>query len=116
MIERRRLISQMTTAAGVLCVVATVVLTSAGVRTVRAEGGPGTLMSVDPELEAKVEAPPSAPALPAPTPAPAPASPATPGAPSDSGIIVLNTQGYNYGPPPGQLEREALRHETPPAR
>ncbi len=82
---------------GLLCVVATLVLTS-GVNAVRAEDGEEALMSVDPALvEARDarRAQPSAPAA----------------VPEEPQVIFLNTRGYNYGPPPGEIDPAAIRYE-----
>ena len=115
---------------GLLSVVAAVGLSTPGVQVVRAEGpeDPGSLMSVDPALAQDRATPPAAPApippaAPAPIPpaAPAPIPPAIPsgepepaGVPSVEvapGIVVLNTRGYNYGPPPGEVDPEAAKLE-----
>jgi len=31
------------------------------------------------------------------------------------GVVVLNTRGFNYGPPPTPIAPEAMRQEGPPA-
>lgn len=88
---------------GAFCVAATLLLTS-GVEIVRAEAPEETLMSVDPALVAEAEVAPEA----APAPAPAAEAPR---------IVHLNTRGFNYGPPPGEVDPSALRFEAtvPPA-
>ena len=113
------------TTAGLVCLAASLLLSSTGVRTVRAEGSEEApkeaLMSIDPELEARLEASPAA--RPAPV-APIAGTPRPevehrPGEPSverQPGIIVLNTRGYNYGPASGEIDPAALDHEAPPAR
>lgn len=109
---------------GTACVVATLALLSPGVRIVRAEDE--ALMSVDPGLVAAAEGP-----APSPSPAVAPSAPAAypivpasdvanasrpgvPGIETQPGVVVLNTRGFNYGPPPTPLAPEALRQESAP--
>ena len=84
-------------ALGLLCVVATLVLTS-GVNTVRAEDAAEALMSVDPALVLAREANRAEP--PAPT-----------AVPAEPEVIILNTRGFNYGPPPGEIDPSAIRFE-----
>ena len=86
---------------GALCVVM-VLLLSGGVSVARAEAPPEALMSIDPALVA-----PSLPPLEAPIP-PAMA----PGSPE---IVLLNTRGYNYGPPPSPIDPAAIALERGPA-
>lgn len=38
--------------------------------------------------------------------------PGVSGIETSPGVVVLNTRGYNYGPPPTPLEPEALQHES----
>ena len=87
---------------GGLCVVATILLTS-WVDVSRAEDADEAMMSVDPALAAPAVQPAEAPSE-----APAQAPPT---------IVQLNTRGYNYGPPPGEIDRAAMGYETgaPPA-
>ena len=106
---------------------------STGVHVVRADEA--ALMSVDPALVAAAErAAPPDPARAAPRealPAPLPAAPAinpfvsaeevdkasrpgVPGIEIQPGVVVLNTRGYNYGPPPAALTPEALAQEAEP--
>lgn len=40
--------------------------------------------------------------------------PGVPGIEIEPGVIVLNTRGFNYGPPPTPLSPEALRQESAP--
>lgn len=118
---------------GLACVIATLALLSPGVRIVRAEDE--APMSVDPGLVAAAERAQGAPALPSPAaPGPAPAAapaptagtwpivpasdvenarrPGVPGIEVQPGVVVLNTRGFNYGPPPTPLAPEALRQEA----
>ena len=102
--------------AGTLWVVASCALLSAGVRIARAEDRP--------VAPSPMAAPSPAPAA-APTPDPAPKAspfvraddveqarrPGVSGIETAPGVIVLNTRGYNYGPPPTPLAPEALEHE-----
>lgn len=118
MIDLRRIRERLIACAGLLCLIATVVLSSGGVSAVRAEGE-AALMSVDPVLEARLDG--------AAPPAPVPAAPPTPPtvAPGEEpraglpgvevapGVIVLNTRGYNYGPPVGEIDRAAMGREQP---
>lgn len=123
--------------AGLAVVVAALALLSPGVRTVRAGDEPR--LSIDPGLAAVAQTrtgPKAAPAALAPSAAPpnaAGASPTPPSHPSvpvadvenaqrpgvsgveiQPGIVVLNTRGYNYGPPPTPLEPAALDQEAAP--
>ncbi|MBY0398901.1 hypothetical protein K2X89_01305 [Myxococcota bacterium] len=107
--------------AGMLCVLATFALASPGVRIVRAED------QSPPAAAPKTALPSPAPAN---TPATTPAAetpkafpfvnaedveqarrPGVSGIETAPGIVVLNTRGYNYGPPPTPLAPEALDHE-----
>lgn len=87
---------------GGLCLVSTILLTS-WVDVSRADDAEEAVMSVDPTLVA-----PPAPPAEAPSKAPARTAPT---------IVQLNTRGYNYGPPPGEIDRAAMGYETgaPPA-
>ncbi len=95
---------------GLGCLVLTFVLLSSGVRVAQAENSEETLRSVDPALVA---------GLPTPTPLPTgikvePGGKILPGTPAvevQPGIIVLNTRGYNFGPPPGEIDIQAMRLE-----
>lgn len=103
--DSRRWIPVAWSTLGLLCVLAMFMLSSLGVRIVRADEQEAS-MSVDPAL---VEGPP--PAAPVVEPAPRPLSrePSAidrAGVPSievSPGIVVLNTRGYNYGPPPAEV-------------
>lgn len=120
---------------GLACLMATISLLSPGVDVVRADDA--ALMSVDPALVAAAEraARPEAGADPAQAkPGEAPAAPAAPatnpfvsvedtdkasragvsGIEIQPGVVVLNTRGYNYGPPPTPLTPEALAQEAGP--
>ena len=95
---------------GLGCLVLTFALLSGGVRVAQAENSEETLRSVDPALVAGLSAP---------TPPPrgiksepgAEILPGTPAIEVQPGIIVLNTRGYNYGPPPGEIDIQAVRLE-----
>ncbi|MAG30372.1 MAG: hypothetical protein CL908_05685 [Deltaproteobacteria bacterium] len=118
---RKQIWNRIVTGVGSVCVVATLLLSSTGVRSVRAEGEDHALMSVDPALEvAPVPAAPSTPTAAGPRPgrvatvddAENVERPGISGIEVEPGVIVLNTRGYNYGPPPQELQPEALRHES----
>lgn len=123
---------------GAVCLVAALALLSPGVRVVRAEGD--AAMSVDPALVAAAKraaengnapAAPSAPAAVEAGKAAAPAAPVAfptvhvddvenasrPGVSAieiQPGVVVLNTRGFNYGPPPTPLAPEAMKQESAP--
>ena len=82
---------------GGFCLVGTLALTSF-VNAVRANDGETPNMSIDPSLVRRQAE------------APAPVA-------EQPQIIHLNTRGYNYGPPPGEIDRAAMGYETgaPPA-
>jgi len=127
----RRLLGR---AAGACCVAAAFALLSPGVRVVRA--GDAAPMSVDPTLLERRSPPPvpaASPAQPAPAPGdPTPGGgavaspfvraedaanasrPGVPGIEVSPGIVVLNTRGFNYGPPPTPIAPEALAQEASP--
>jgi hypothetical protein len=92
-------------------------LISPGVRAVRAEGEELLVNGVDPAFEVQLEV-----AAPAPVPSAAPKSVAP--SPSHDGtgaglppdVRVLNTRGYNYGPPPGGVDPRSMPAEAPPAQ
>lgn len=118
--------------AGMLCVVAAFALLSPGVKVVRA-GGTEPATRAEPTRAAPPPPPGAAPAAPAPRPASSPAAGAAPASPfvqaadvenarrpgvsgieTAPGVVVLNTRGYNYGPPPTPIEPEALQQESRP--
>ena len=115
--------NRIVTSTGILCVIATFSLMSAGVQAVRAESGDEANMSIDPVLEANLLEDASPPAVPPAAPAPhgatetpdgkAPSRPGVAGHEARPGVIVLNTRGYNYGPGPGSLDPAALAEEAP---
>jgi hypothetical protein len=113
MSERRRLMDRVATVTGLFCVLVTFLLLSLGVRVVRADDREGTLMSVDPALEAKLEAP-------APAAVPKGAvdleRPGVPAAEIEPGVIVLNTRGFNYGAPAREIDPAAIGHEKAPTQ
>ena len=87
---------------GAVCVALTLLL-SGGVSLARAESPEEPLMSVDPALVTPAAEHQAA--------APAPAAVA-------QGVIQLNTRGYNYGPPIGEIDPAAMaleRHPNLPA-
>lgn len=113
--------------AGVACLLATLALLSPGVRVVRADpaapGSPATAALPAPAAKAAsaaaAEASPSAP------PAAAPAFPIVSASDVETarrpgvsgievapGVVVLNTRGFNYGPPPTPLAPEAMKQES----
>lgn len=107
-------------AIGIACVVATLALVS-WVRVAAADPSPdAALMTVDPVLTSP------APAAPAPARIEGPSLPPAkvpvvadedrekvglPAVEVRPGVIVLNTRGYNYGPPVAELDAAALRFE-----
>lgn len=116
---------------GLACLIASVLLMSTGVRTVKA--GDEDMMSVDPQrveaerqkvaaeaaVAAKADANAAAPPL-AKTANEAGEKrqkaqeklvPGMPGIEVQPGVIVLNTRGYNYGPPPAAIDPAAMRIE-----
>jgi hypothetical protein len=121
MIERRRLRDRIATTLGALSLLATLLLISPGVRAVRAEGEELPVNGVDPAFEAQLEV--AAPA-PVPSAAPKPVAPSASPSPSHDGtgtglppdVRVLNTRGYNYGPPPGGVDPRSMPAEAPPAQ
>ncbi len=120
-------VNRMTTAVGCVCLAIALLLLPAGVRIVRADQGEA-VMSVDPELVAEAArvakerreerpahaAPVVAPILPADVGEAVAERPGIAGREIRPGVIVLNTRGYNYGPPPAQLDPAALGHESDP--
>jgi len=121
MIERRRLRDRIATTLGALSLLATLLLISPGVRAVRAEDGELRVNGVDPALEAELEVaapapvPPAAPKSVSPSPSPSP-SPDGAGADLPPDVRVLNTRGYNYGPPPGGVDPRSMAAEAPSAQ
>lgn len=107
---------------GFACLIACLLLMSFGVRTVQADDA--SLMSVDPaRVEAErqkmaKQASETQKAAPAALPA-APAAPREIKAPESGrpaveiqpGVVVLNTRGFNYGPPPEAMDPAAMRVE-----
>ena len=106
--------------AGIACVLATFALLSPGVRIVHADstepGSPSTLAA--PAAAAPASAPDA-------TPVATPASPIVSASDVEAarrpgvsgievapGIVVLNTRGFNYGPPPTPLAPEAMKQEA----
>jgi len=100
--------------AGVFCLLASLVLLSPGVRTVRAEAGEEALVSVAPALDARA----AAASVPEPVRVEVARDPNEPVAPSRAvvagpqvapGVVVLNTRGYNYGPRQREIDPGAMR-------
>lgn len=121
--DRISLWDRITSGAGLACLAATLLLSvPSGVRVVRADEDDAKWMSVDPALEAPT-APPAAPST-SPPEATRPSRVAAAGEPEkanrpgiagvevEPGVIVLNTRGYNYGPPPQPPEPEALGYDS----
>ena len=79
---------------GWLCLVGTLLLTSF-VEAVPADESEEAMMSIDPALVAPAAPPPAAPPAAAPH------------------VVHLNTRGYNYGPPPEEIDEAAMRYERP---
>ncbi len=114
--------------AGTLCVAASFLLLSPGVRIARAEDRP-----VSPNAAPAASPSPAPASEPGAAPAASPASapgdaskvspfvkaedveqarrPGVSGIEISPGVVVLNTRGYNYGPPPTPLAPEALEQE-----
>jgi hypothetical protein len=94
----------------------TLLLLSPGVHAVRADDSSETTIGVEPTAETRDAAKPPVAAMAAPArdaKAPDAVEPAGPSAVEvDPDVIVLNTRGYNYGPPPDQLDPAALRDEA----
>ena len=121
------MLDRIRTTVGLFCLAATLILSSGGVRAVRAEEGDG-IRSIDPALTAAQEAravrgPKAAKPSLVDANAVAPPKPdSTDPAALDRaginavevspGIIVLNTDGYNYGPPAGDVDPAAARVES----
>ncbi|MBK7949510.1 MAG: hypothetical protein IPK00_12400 [Deltaproteobacteria bacterium] len=113
--------------AGALCVVASLSLSSPGVRIARAEdrSAPATANATAPSPApasgpaASPVAPPASPPSAAPKASPFVKAedveearrPGVSGIETAPGVVVLNTRGYNYGPPPTPLAPEALEQE-----
>lgn len=99
---------------GVVCLGMSFALLPAGVNVVRAEGGAEKLISVDPLLVATE--PIVMTALPDEA-APGSAKgadeirPGVSAQETPSGVTVLNTRGYNYGPPPAEIDPAAMQRE-----
>ncbi|HEB91310.1 MAG TPA: hypothetical protein ENI85_17170 [Deltaproteobacteria bacterium] len=116
-------VDRTTTAVGLACLAMTLILLPMGVRIARAGEGDAAIMSVDPELAARTTA--EGPE-PRPTDAVPVVAPVLPADPDDAlaerpgaagreirpGVVVLNTRGYNYGPPPARIDPAALGHES----
>jgi hypothetical protein len=137
--DRSKLRARITRFAGRACVLATLALLSPGVHVARAGDARPAPATVAPAARPAVQPLQSAVATPA-LPAPAAVAPARPpsGAPSSPfvhvddvenarrpgvsgvevapGVVVLNTRGFNYGPPPTPIAPEAMRQEDPAAR
>jgi hypothetical protein len=106
--------NRLLTFAGLFCLTATLLLLSAGVRTVRAEDGAQVSKSVNPTPTSSesdiVEPPPIAPMNPAGKvdEADRPGRPRSEVRPE---FVPLNTRGYNYGPPPAAVAPEPVLDE-----
>ena len=120
---RSSLWNRVSTGAGLLALAMTLMLMPAGVRIVRAEDADGSLMSVDPALVANAtkgesdpdvveKSSPAAPILPLAKDPDAVERPGIAGREIQPGIVVLNTRGYNYGPPPAPLDPAAIGVES----
>ena len=108
--------NRIVTVVGLLCLGMALAILPLGVSAVRAGDGAGALISVDPLLVAdQQEAAHSKPAV-APVLAPVDVEeiirPGRGGVEVQPGIIVLNTRGYNYGPPPAAIDPAAMKLES----
>ena len=103
---------------GLGCLIATLALLS-GVRAVRAESPEPAAVSVDPVL-VEYQAEKTVPAAPKPPKVEGEdrRKPGIPAIEVSPGVVVLNTRGYNYGPPIGEIDPAALSVEqrTAPQR
>ena len=114
MSDLRRWIPVAWSTLGVVCVVAMFMLSPLGVRIVRADEQEASMRV----HSALVEGPPPAAPVVGPPPRPLAREPAAldrAGGPSievSPGIVVLNTRGYNYGPPPAEVDSEAAQREA----
>ncbi|MFO0689340.1 MAG: hypothetical protein U0900_11590 [Myxococcota bacterium] len=105
--------------AGTVCVVASFALLSPGVRIARAGEGtppPAAEAVADPAVGPAAEpdaAPKASPFVKAED-TEAARRPGVSGIEVSPGVIVLNTRGYNYGPPPTPIAPEAMRQEKAP--
>lgn len=113
---RKTLWNRIGTLIGLLCLVMTLAILPFGVSTVRAGDEAETLMSVDPLLvagqaETADPAPFVAPVI-APSDIEGKLRPGSAGVEVQPGVIVLNTRGYNYGPPPATIDPAAMNHES----
>jgi hypothetical protein len=114
MSDSRRFLPVAWSTFGLLCVLAMFMLSSLGVRVVRADEQEAST-SADPAL---VEGPPPAAPVVGPAPRPPSREPSAldrAGVPSievSPGIVVLNTRGYNYGPLPAEPDPEASPLES----
>ena len=113
---RKKLWNRIGTLSGLLCLGMTLALLPIGVSAVRAGDGTESLMSLDPLLvEGQAESTLPKPVAPVITPAEAGefVRPGSAGTEVQPGVIVLNTRGYNYGPPPATIDPAAMNHESP---
>ena len=115
MMTRSALWNRFATSVGLLCLATTLALLPAGVRTVWAEPEGESLVSVDPLLEASetatAEQPPAAPVDKPVVDSEDLRRPGLSSVQTRSGVVVLNTRGYNYGPPSSTRDIEAIRQE-----
>ena len=104
------------TLVGLLCLGSTLAILPIGVSAVRAGDAAEALMSIDPLLVSGQPgaAKPTADVMPgmaAATDKDA-LQPGRPGVEVQPGVIVLNTRGYNYGPPPTAIDPAAMERES----
>lgn len=96
---------------GAACLIAALLLLSPGVRVVRAEDG--APVSVAPVATIAPAAPTAYPTVHVDDVENA-RRPGVPAIEIAPGVLVLNTRGYNYGPPPTPLAPEAMKQESDP--
>lgn len=109
---RNRLLSS----AGLICLAMTLFLLPGGVRVVRADDASAGPVCEDPALSPGPSAASEKPVIALPLAkageAPETRQPGAAGSEGPAGVVVLNTRGFNYGPPPSDPGPAALGQEA----
>jgi hypothetical protein len=113
---RSVLFSRILSSAGLVCLAMSLLLMPAGVRVVRAHDEAKAPLSADPSPQpvepASSVGPPTAAVVDVDTADDVPRRGRAGTTEVQTGVVVLNTRGYNYGPPPAKPEPAANGQET----
>ena len=116
MTNQSKLWNRLLSSAGLICLAGTLFLLPAGVRIVRADDASTGPVCEDPALSPSPSVASEKPVVALPVTkvgeAPETLQPGAAGSEVEAEVVVLNTRGFNYGPPPANPDPAALGQET----